>query len=195
MELFGIRFFAPTAGRGATDLLERLRKADPDAVAECYDEHHDAIRAFACRLLGDRELAEDVVHEVFVELPKSVKRFRGDSSLRTFLFGIAANRARRHLRSTSRRRNAMEGLAREPQNGGGASPDDRASDNQLAEALAHALDSLPTDQRVAFVLCEIEEMGSPEAAAVLGVPDATVRTRLFHAKRKLRRHLERGGFR
>jgi RNA polymerase sigma-70 factor, ECF subfamily len=194
MELFGIRFFAPSAGRSATDVLERLRKADPEAVAECYDEHHEAIRAFACRLLGDRELAEDVVHEVFVELPKSVRRFRGDSSLRTFLFGIAANRARRHLRSTSRRRNAMENLAREPSRRS-SSPDDRASDNQLAHALAGALESLPTDQRVAFVLCEVEEMGSPEAAKVLGVPDATVRTRLFHAKRKLRRHLERGGFR
>ena len=53
-------------------------------------------------------------------------------------------------------------------------------------SLTRALDDLPLDQRVAFVLCEVEERTSREVAEIVGVPEATVRTRLFHAKKKLR---------
>jgi RNA polymerase sigma-70 factor (ECF subfamily) len=57
------------------------------------------------------------------------------------------------------------------------------------------MDELPIEQRVAFVLCEVEEKSSREVAAIAGVPEATVRTRLFHAKRKLRALLEEEGVR
>ncbi|MDH5672930.1 MAG: hypothetical protein OEZ06_12320 [Myxococcales bacterium] len=60
----------------------------------------------------------------------------------------------------------------------------------LARQLSAGLDRLPLAQRVAFVLCEVEELSANEAAAVVGVPAATVRSRLFHAKRKLRHFLE-----
>ena len=58
-----------------------------------------------------------------------------------------------------------------------------------------ALDALPIEQRVAFVLCEVEDRTSREAAEIIGAPEGTVRTRLFHAKRKLREELENRGFR
>jgi RNA polymerase sigma-70 factor (ECF subfamily) len=68
-------------------------------------------------------------------------------------------------------------------------PELLARRKQLAELLQRALDELPLDQRVAFVLCEVEERPSPEVASIVGVPEATVRTRLFHARRKLREYL------
>lgn len=71
-----------------------------------------------------------------------------------------------------------------------ACPEQQAQRAQLAHVLSRALDELPLDQRVAFVLCEVEERTSTEAAAVLGVPEGTVRTRVFHARRKLRALLE-----
>ena len=88
----------------------------------------------------------------------------------------------------------MSRFAREPE-GPSASPDEGRARAQLAEALTSALDTLPLEQRVAFVLCEVEERTSREVAEIVDVPEATVRTRLFHAKKKLREELARRGVR
>jgi RNA polymerase sigma-70 factor (ECF subfamily) len=125
------------------------------------------------------------VHDVFCALPKALRGFRGDSSLRTFLMAVAVNHARHHVRGAVRRRAALERLGREPA-ASADSPEHDARRRELAELLTRALDALPIDQRVAFVLCEVEERTSREAALIAGVPEATIRTRLFHAKRKLR---------
>jgi len=162
-------------------------------VAEAYDSHHAAVRAFARRLLGDASAAEDLVHEVFVALPGAMKRFRGQSSLRTFLVAIAVHRARHHVRAASRRRAALSRLEREP-HGTVVDPETTARRKELSQALMRALDKLPLDQRVAFVLCEVEERTSRDAAEIAQVPEGTLRTRLFHAKRKLREELAREGF-
>jgi RNA polymerase sigma-70 factor, ECF subfamily len=175
-------------------LVEALRRGDPATVGRVYDAHHTAVRAFARRLVGDDATAEDLVHEVFVSLPAAMRRFEGQSALRTFLISIAVNHARHHLRAAARRRRAMDRLALEPA-GHPPDPEHAADCAALARALHRALDELPIDQRVAFVLCEVEERTSREVAEIAGVPEATVRTRLFHARRKLREALEKEGFR
>lgn len=179
---------------GDTLLVERLRRGELDAVGEVYDRHHAAVRAFARRLVGDEHAAEDLLHEVFVSLPAAMKRFQGGSSLRTFLVSIAVNHARHHLRGAARRRAAMDRLALEPPQSP-PDPERQADRASLARALDRALDALPLDQRVAFVLCEVEERTSREAAEITGAPEATVRTRLHHARLKLRAALEKEGFR
>lgn len=176
-------------------LLERLRDGEPAAVAEVYDRHQATVHAFARRLIGDAAAAQDLVHETFVSLPSAIRRFEGGSSLRTFLLSIAVNHARHHLRAASRRRQAMERFAHETDAPPPSGPEQHAMRVDLARELSRALDLLPLDQRVAFVLCEVEERTSKEAAHIVGAPEATVRTRLFHAKKKLRDELERRGFR
>ena len=169
----------------AESLVLRLERGDTSAVGEVYDQHHSAVRAFAKRLVGDAAATEDLVHDVFVALPKAIARYRGDSSLRTFLIGIAVNHARHHVRAAARRRSALEKLGHEPEVRAGG-PEHDARRRELARLLTRVLDELPIDQRVAFVLCEVEERTSREAAEIVGVPEATVRTRLFHAKKRLR---------
>jgi RNA polymerase sigma-70 factor (ECF subfamily) len=171
-----------------TDLVERLKGGDVAAVGELYDAHHATVRAFARRLVGEVAAAEDLVHDVFCALPSAIRNFRGDSSLRTFLIAVAVNHARHHVRSAVRRRVALEKLQREPV-GHEEDPERDTFRRELAELLTRALDTLPIEQRVAFVLCEVEERTSREASAIVGVPEATLRTRLFHAKRKLRQAL------
>lgn len=175
-------------------LVERLRQGDLAAVGEAYDLHGTAVTAFARRLVGDADSALDLTQEVFVTLPKVAKRFDGTSSLRTFIMGIAVNHARHHLRAAVRRRRAWERSALE-QPHHAESPERGAADQQLARALQKALDTLPLDQRVAFVLCEVEERTSADAAVITGAPEGTMRTRLFHAKRKLRELLAAEGYR
>lgn len=170
-------------------LEDRVRAGDPSAIDEIYREHHAALRGFARRIVGDHDAAEDLVHDVFVVLPGAIRRFRAESSLRTFMCAIALRRAHKFIRSASRRRAAMAKLAEQP-TAPSQAPDTALAQQQLAELLYRALDKLPDDQRIAFVLCEIDQLTAGEAAAVANAPEATMRTRLFHARKKLRALLE-----
>ena len=174
---------APNPGEGA--LLDDLRAGDIAALATAFDRWHQRVRVLARRLLSDPAAAEDVVQDVFTVLPRAVRRFRGDADLETFLLGIAVKRVRHHRRAALRRRLALERLRvvdrRDP-----IDPEQDAYRRQLGARLAAALDQLPLPQRVAFVLCEVEELTSVQAAAIADAPEATIRTRLFHARRRLR---------
>jgi RNA polymerase sigma-70 factor (ECF subfamily) len=173
------------------ELVERLRAGDRRAVEEVYVAHHAAIRRFAQRLVGDEASAEDIVHEAFLALPRAIRAFRGEGTLRAFLIGVAVNHSRRHVRSAMSRRRATERLTdREQLAPRSVDATDELVRARLAAALVRALDELPIDQRVVFVLCEVEQRTSVEVSAIVGAPEGTVRTRLFHAKRKLREALE-----
>jgi RNA polymerase sigma-70 factor (ECF subfamily) len=175
-------------------LAERLRAGEVAAVGDAYERHHEAVRAFAQRLVGDRDAAEDLVHETFVTLPRAIRNYREQSSLRTFLISIAVNHCRHYVRAAARRRAAFERAALEPERHV-ASPEQSLERSQLARALSRALDALSMDHRVTFVLCEVEERSSVEVAEILSIPEGTVRTRLHHAKRKLRDALAKEGVR
>jgi len=173
------------------DLVDRLRAGERAAVEAAYVAHHAAIRGFARRLVNDDAAAEDIVHEAFVALPRAIRRFRGEGSLRSFLIGVAINHSRRHVRSAVRRRRATERLAeREELRPQTIDATDELIRRRLAARLSNALDQLPIDQRVVFVLCEVEQRTSVEVGRIVDAPEGTVRTRLFHAKRKLREILE-----
>lgn len=173
-------------------LVARVQRGDPDAIGEVYDQHHGALCSFATRLLADDHAAEDLVHDVFIALPGLIAKLRPEASLRAFLLGIAANRARHQLRSRSRRRRFAERLGFEPV-ARVEDPERLRERRGLAEALAHALERLPVDQRVTFVLKEIEGYSCRDAAEILGIPEATVRTRVFHARQRLRSALAEQG--
>jgi RNA polymerase sigma-70 factor (ECF subfamily) len=158
--------------------VERIQQADVAAIAAVYDGHHAPLCAFARRLLSDDAAAEDLVHDVFLILPRLIGNLEKGRSLRSFLLGVAANRARHHYRARRRFFRMAARLSREP---------------RTQPAVARALDTLSLDHRVTFVLCELEERSSREAAEILGVPEGTVRTRLFHAKHKLRIALAKEG--
>ena len=166
-------------------LVSALGMGDLAALATAFDRWHQRVRVLARRLLSDPAAAEDVVQDVFAALPGAVRRFRGDAALETFLLGIAVKRVRHHRRAALRRRKALERLrAVDPR--GPIDPEQDTYRRQLGARLAAALDELPLQQRVAFVLCEVEELTSVQAAVIADAPEATIRTRLFHARRRLR---------
>ena len=174
-----------------TDLLvERLQSGSIEALSEAYDRYHVTLRAFTQRLLGDAATAEDLVQETFVVFFRAAKRYDGTCSLKTFLMSIAANHARQHFRTAARRRAAMErfrGNEVLP-----LTPEEELGRNLWADELSRLLERLPADQRIAFVLCEVEGRTGTEAAMIAGVPHATLRSRLWHAKKNLRRALSKG---
>lgn len=174
------------AGERTTEdsLVDRVARGETDALRDVYWRHHVAVRAFAGRLLGDSAAAEDLVHDVFVALPRAARGFRGDCSFEGFLVGIAANLARRHLRASKRRRAAFERLTREPAPAQRA-PDLAAAEQELVLQLMRALDELPDKLRISFVLVQLEERDASEVGALLGVPASTVRARVAAARTRL----------
>ena len=179
----------------ADDLVWRLKAGERSALAATYDRHQAHVRRFAQRLLADAQAADDFVQEVFLALPKAIRRFEGRSTLRTFLVSVALNHCRHHVRTAARQRAAAERMARLTDHEPPATPSEQWHRKQLAAAMARALDRLPLDQRVAFVLCVVEERSSQEAAALLRTPESTVRTRVLRARRKLQASLEKEGVR
>jgi RNA polymerase sigma-70 factor (ECF subfamily) len=183
-------FPVPAVPSAEEALVARLREGERAAVEETYLAHHVAVRAFARRLVGDESAAEDIVHDAFLALPRAIRRFRGEGSLRSFVIGVAINVSRRHIRSAQRRRAATDRLAAsEEHDAHAADASEELRNKQLATKLWAALDELPIEQRAVFVLCEAEQRTSVEVAQILDIPEGTVRTRLFHAKRKLREKL------
>lgn len=173
--------------------VDRLRAGDLAAVAETYDRYHQTVRTFARRLLGDDEAAEDLVHDVFLALPDAMRRHRG-GAMRSFLFSIAVNHARHHIRAAIQRRHlALRAEVEGPLHAEvPPCPVERAD---LAAQLHRAMDALPLDQRTAFVLCVVEERSSREAAQIVGVPEGTIRTRVHHARLRLQEILRKRGVR
>lgn len=174
---------------GDSASLAAVKAGSARALAGLYDEYHHAVRVLARRLLGDDAAAEDVVQEVFAALPRAAGRYRGDADEQAFLLGITVKRARSHLRAAIRRRHLLERYGRHERLGP-RNPEQDAYREQLARRLVRALDQLSTAHREVFVLCEVEGMTAVQAAAVLGIPEATVRTRLFHGRARLRALLD-----
>jgi RNA polymerase sigma-70 factor (ECF subfamily) len=167
------------------EILDGLRADRLEAQAAAFDRWHQRVRVLARRLLADAAAAEDVVQEVFTALPGAARRFRGEVPLATFVLAIAVKRARHHQRVAYRRRAAL-GRLTAGDRPGPRDPEQDAYRRELGLRLGAALERLPHEQRVAFVLCEVEELSSADAAAIAGAPEGTVRTRLFHARRRLR---------
>ncbi len=167
------------------DLVAVLASRDAAALGQVYEEHRGPLCSFCQRLLGDRTAAEDLVHDVFVRLPELIHKLEAGRSLRAFLFAVAANRAKHYLRAASRRRKLAERFAAEP-SATATRPDQLAEQRWISSQIALALESLPSDQQTAFVLAELEGQDAASIASRLHIPEATARTRLFHARRKLR---------
>lgn len=170
-------------------LAGAVAEGDLAALGKLYDLHHGAVRAFARRLIDDAS-ADDLVHDTFLTLPTALARWNGEGALRTFIMGIAINHARHRMRSRSRFGAAIARFGRESERVE-RDPEQQSEQKQLAEMLQRALKTLSFEHRAAFVLCEIEERTSVEVAEILAIPEGTVRTRLHHAKQKLRAALRR----
>jgi RNA polymerase sigma-70 factor (ECF subfamily) len=167
-------------------LLAACATGDAAALGALFDRFHVAVYRFAARLGTVDELArDDLVQATFLEVRRIADRFRGGSSVKTWVLGIAANLARHQLRGERRRRDRqarfVERIAAVPDR-----PDERVDRQRLLARIAQALTALPHDQQVAFVLCDLEQLPGVEVARALGIPDGTLWRRLHHARKAVR---------
>ena len=170
-------------------LVAACAAEDQDALAALYDRHHVAVWRFCGRLLGsDCPEIDDVVQSTFVEVWRCAPRFEARAQVRSWIFGIAHNLARRHMRDGSRKRAALAALA--DVSAQSSLPEPGWQDRLLLQRLQAALHTLSPPLRSAFVLCDLEEVKGVEAAKILGVRPGTLWRRLHDARKRLRVALE-----
>jgi RNA polymerase sigma-70 factor (ECF subfamily) len=170
-------------GRRVVGAASRGDQAAFRRIVEHYDE---GLRALAYRLLGDRDRMDDVLQEAYVRAYRALPRFRGDAKLGTWLYRIVYNACLDELKATARRRElplAEAGDRLDPRTGVAEAVAERSS---LGEALA----ALAPEDRAAVLLVDAQGLGYRRAAAVLGVPEGTIASRLNRARAVLRRALE-----
>jgi RNA polymerase sigma-70 factor (ECF subfamily) len=171
-------------------LLAACATGDTVALGALFDRFHVVVYRFVSRLPTTDELAaDDLVQATFLEVRRSASKFKGSSSVQTWILGIAANVARHQLRSERRRRIRQEGFA-ERLTAVPAQPDAEVDRRRLLRRIAEALAELPYDQQVAFVLCDLEQLPGAEVANALSIPEGTLWRRLHVARKAVRAALE-----
>jgi RNA polymerase sigma factor (sigma-70 family) len=170
-------------------LVASARLGDRLAFGRLAERWQGKLLVHAWRLLRDEEAARDMVQEAWSEMWRGLPRLRDEDAFAAWAYRIVSRRCARQVRRWQRRRALDAEVARQPIEPPGQS--DAAFEPDLAR-VRQALRALPPDQQAAIALYYFEEMSVAEVAVALDVPAGTVKTRLMHARRKLRAAL--GGF-
>ena len=176
----------------AEALLAASGTGDRAALGGLFDRFHVAVYRFVSRLPGVDELGrDDLVQATFLEIPRTAAQFQGHSSVKTWILGVAANVARHHVRSETRRRKHQDHFASVPPSSPDQ-PDTQTDRRRLLLRIAEVLSTLPHDQQMAFILCDLEQLPGVEVARVLDVPEGTLWRRLHMARKSMRAALTGG---
>jgi RNA polymerase sigma-70 factor (ECF subfamily) len=161
------------------------------ALGVLYDRHHPSVRRFVLRASDRSQDTEDIVHDVFLTASRVAGTYDDRAGARPFLLGIAANLVRLRRQTQARWRlglglleNALTGVFRR-------TPEDGASETEQLHLLDTALARLSKEKRLVLVMIEMEELSGEEVATALGIPVATVWTRLHYARAELREYMKR----
>jgi RNA polymerase sigma-70 factor (ECF subfamily) len=201
---------------GADDIhdpeLEALKAGDEAAFQSLIQRYHGPMLRLATTYVGDRGVAEDVVQESWLTCVRSLDRFEGRSSLKTWIFGIVINIARARRRkearilpfaalwrrddSDSRRptvdqsRFGADGMWRAWPHSWDNVPESKVIGGETLQKVKTAIDALPPKQREVILLRDVAGFAADEVSALLGISAANERVRLHRARAAVRKMLE-----
>jgi RNA polymerase sigma-70 factor (ECF subfamily) len=179
-----------------SDLVKRLKSGDRIAFGELVDTYSERVINTCYRFLLSREDAEDVSQEVFIEVYQSIRLFRGDSKLSTWIYRIAVTKSLDEIKKRKRKKRIIEiGHLLHIDDvaymiAGGAMPDSELNETEKMKEILAALDKLPDNQRIAFTLCKIEGYSNIEIAEIMKTTVSSVESLISRAKKKAGRELE-----
>jgi RNA polymerase sigma-70 factor (ECF subfamily) len=179
------------------ELILRLQRGDEWAFQLLVRRFRKNIFSIAFGITLDAEESQDIVQEVFLQVYRRIGKFRGDATLSTWLHRITVNRCLNWKRRWARRfkwlhvtaDNADDGSVKEPESPL-PSPESRVAGAQTRQQIDNALKMLPDQARTVFVLRELEGLSYEAIAEAVGIKLGTVRSRLFHARRRLKEILK-----
>lgn len=175
-------------------LAAASRAGDRRAFERLAARFQPRLLRHAYRLTGEMEVARDAVQDAWADIVRGLPRLKDAALFPAWAFRIVTRRAADRIRRVQRSRRTKNALAAEPVCAGetGEGIEAKTDASLCSGPLARALATLSNEQRAAIVLFHLEEMSVAEIAVALNVPAGTVKTRLMHARRKLREALEGG---
>jgi RNA polymerase sigma-70 factor (ECF subfamily) len=185
------------ADPSSEQLLMDAGRGDERAFELLMNRHRLELINFFFQLVWDRHLAEDLAQEVFVRLYTNAAGYRPTAKFRSYLYRVARSCwIDQHRRTKSRR--LERSLDAETDTGTSLSdvlvvlaeqPEETARKGEFVKDLVGAIDELPTDHKVVFVLSQVEGLRYKEISEVLGIPEGTVKSRMFACIKKIRETL------
>jgi len=169
--------------------LRQCREGDPLAIERLVQAHQADVYRLALSILDDPDEAEDAAQEVFVAALRSLDSFRGDASLKTWLFSITLNVCRSQYqrdKSRTRLRQILQSLFRSDQ----PQPESEAVQHEAESALWQAVHALNEKHRIPVILRYYHDLPVADIAEMLRIPVGTVHSRLNHAREQLRARLK-----
>jgi RNA polymerase sigma-70 factor (ECF subfamily) len=173
-------------------LVRRLQQGDRRAFEEFVDSYGARVVRLVRRYVENPADVEDLTQEVFCDIHRSIGGFRGECALSTWVYRVAVNRCLRHCQRARPNSLPYDQQEEEADDDWRADPAKAAVKGELADRVQDALQRLSPLHYDVVVLCEMHGLTYQECAAVLEIPVGTVKSRLFHAFRRLRQSL--GGY-
>lgn len=182
-------------------LIRRLQQRDERAFTEVVRLYQHKVYNLVYRMVGSREEAEDLAQEVFVTIFKHVDSFRGDAKLSTWIYRIATNHTRNRMKYLGRRsyrqttelneaaEHELSGIQPGTIRPHIAGPEAVLAGLQLERAVQAGIAALEPDHREVLVLRDVENLSYEEIAAITGVAEGTVKSRLHRARLALKEHM------
>ncbi|MGI9203136.1 MAG: RNA polymerase sigma factor [Woeseiaceae bacterium] len=164
------------------DVLARVANGDRDAMTHLFSIYHRRLFNFVYRLTSSFSIAEELVNDIMLLVWQKASTFRGESRVSTWIFGIAYRQTMRRVTRKQLETSSSIDVDTFPADGEGMT--------ETEDWILHGLHKLPAAQQLATVLVFYLGLSYEETAAVAGCPVNTIKTRMFHARRKLREYLE-----
>ena len=182
------------------DLVEALRRDEPDAAERLVQRYGDRVYRLAMRITGLNEDAEEAAQDALWTAARKIHMFKGESAFGSWIYRITANAAYQKLRT--RRQKAAEiamddvlpsldgdGRHFEPMDDWSNRVDEQALQGELRQVLQQAIDGLPADYRTALVLHDVEGLSNPDIAEALNISLPAVKSRVHRSRLYVRKHL------
>ncbi len=182
------------------ELVEALRREEPDAAERLVERYGDRVYRLAMRITGLKEDAEEAAQDALWTVARKVQMFKGESAFGSWIYRITANAAYQKLR-TRRQKSAEialedvlpaldgEGRHFEPMDDWSNRVDEQALQGELRDVLQKAIDGLPADYRTALVLHDVEGLSNPDIAEALNISLPAVKSRVHRSRLFVRKQL------
>ena len=176
-----------------TELISEIQRGNKDAFKDFVDIYKKFIINVCYKFVNNADDANDIAQDVFIEVYKSINNFRGDSRVNTWLYRISVNKSLNFLRNNKKysQTNDISDESYKIPNSDDSdfSPDVSIINKERKNILDKAIDSLPENQKTAFILCKKEELSYEEISKVLGISVKAVESLIVRAKKNLQKLL------
>ena len=179
------------------EIIKKLKSGNNDAFKTIVERYQKLVLNCSYKFIRNRESAEDITQEVFLEVFESIGSFRSDSKLSTWIYRIAVTKSLNHLKHQKRKKRfAMltslfgeDGIEDQIQAPGNMNPGEQIENQERAKILAWALNKLPENQRIAFTLSNYNEMTYEEISLLMDTSISSVESLIHRAKVSLKKKL------